>query len=356
MIEAEYEALMKPLDELGSGVQRLLVWLCEKHRLVFQSVDYRVKDLPSLRVKLSEQGAEPRLGEVHDLLGVRVVTYFPDAVDRVGDIVASTFIVDEANSTDKRKLLEPDRFGYLSLHYVVSLDASQPQVLAAEAVAGRKFEIQIRSLVQHAWAEIEHDLGYKSPTAIPREIRRRFSRLAGLLEVADDEFCCLRDDIGKRRSKIGASVADGTAPVHGDSVAVLIDQDREIKLFDEDLWVRSGLRGHLKPSYAPSKLAEELLVLDVTNVGALRSAWEARRQLMPAFLEEWRRRDELFNEAPTTLSLFCLVFILIAERGAAEGEWLLERLDIAEAADRKRLAYVLEAVHLAVSASKPPST
>ena len=354
MIEAEYESLVKPLGQLGSGVQHQLVRLCTEHHVVFQSVGYRVKDLPSLRVKLSEQGTEPRLDEVHDLLGVRVVTYFPDAVDRVGEIVAGTFTVDEANSTDKRKLLEPDRFGYLSLHYVVNLRASQQQVRATEEVASRKFEIQIRSLVQHAWAEIEHDLGYKSRTAVPREIRRRFSRLAGLLEVADDEFSCLRDDVWKRRAEIGASVADGTAEVDADSVAVLIDQDREIKLFDEDLWLGFGRKGHLKPSYAPSKLAAELVEMDLTKVGALRSAWEARRQFMLAFVEEWRRRGELFNEAPTTLSLFCLVFILIAERGAAEGECLLQRLDIAEAADRKRLAYVLEAVHRAVSA-RPPS-
>ena len=57
-----------------------------------------------------------------------------------------------------------------------------------KAFEGLKCEIQIRSVLQHAWAEIEHDLGYKSELTIPKEVRRSFSRLAGLLELGDKEF------------------------------------------------------------------------------------------------------------------------------------------------------------------------
>jgi ppGpp synthetase/RelA/SpoT-type nucleotidyltranferase len=47
--------------------------------------------------------------------------------------------------------------------------------------------------LQHAWAEIEHDLGYKTALGVPRNVRRQFSRLAGLLEIADTEFASIRD-------------------------------------------------------------------------------------------------------------------------------------------------------------------
>jgi hypothetical protein len=62
-------------------------------------------------------------------------------------------------------------------------------------LCGIKFEIQMRSSLQHTWAEIEHDLGYKSMYEVPREVRREFSRIAGLLELADESFVRIRSKI-----------------------------------------------------------------------------------------------------------------------------------------------------------------
>ena len=58
---------------------------------------------------------------------------------------------------------------------------------------GAVVEIQVRTILQHAWAELEHDIQYTSSTAIPKEIRRRFMALAGVLEVADREFQAIQD-------------------------------------------------------------------------------------------------------------------------------------------------------------------
>jgi len=67
-----------------------------------------------------------------------------------------------------------------------------------------KCEIQVRTILQHAWAEIEHDLVYKSPADIPFRVRRRFASLAGLLEIADREFESLRqDEMAVRRASSG---------------------------------------------------------------------------------------------------------------------------------------------------------
>ena len=74
--------------------------------------------------------------------------------------------------------------------------------------AGIKCEIQIRTVLQHAWAEIEHDLGYKSEIDIPKDIRRSFSRLAGLLEVADKEFQEIRDFLETYREKVEAEISE----------------------------------------------------------------------------------------------------------------------------------------------------
>ena len=122
--------------------------------------------------------------EITDLASVRVITYYATDVDKVSEILESEFDVDKEHSIDKRTSLETDRFGYCSVHHVVSMSPSRLALRECYAYAGMKREIQIRTALQHAWAEIEHDIGYKSEITIPKEMRRSSSRIAGLLEIA----------------------------------------------------------------------------------------------------------------------------------------------------------------------------
>lgn len=67
----------------------------------------------------------------------------------------------------------------------------------------------MRTILQHAWAEIEHDIQYKAVSTLPAEIRRRFMTLAGLLEIADREFQALEDEDVRLREEARQSVAAG---------------------------------------------------------------------------------------------------------------------------------------------------
>lgn len=58
-----------------------------------------------------------------------------------------------------------------------------------------RFEIQLRTVLQHAWAEVEHGLGYKSYYEPPMDIKRKLNRLAGTLEILDEEFEAIRYEI-----------------------------------------------------------------------------------------------------------------------------------------------------------------
>lgn len=158
------------------------------------TVTSRVKSQESLRGKLARPGREySDLTEVTDVAGVRITTYFADDVDKVAEYIGRWFDVDADNSTDRRDTLDPDRFGYLSIHHIVGFGTNREAFPEYGQYGGMKAEIQTRSILQHAWAEIEHDLGYKTRERVPREIRRRFSALAGLLEIADREFRSLRE-------------------------------------------------------------------------------------------------------------------------------------------------------------------
>lgn len=162
----------------------------------------RVKGLEGLKQKLARPERTYReLDEITDLIGVRGVTYFEDQVDGVGRRIEQAFTVDLDLSVDKRT---PGQFGYRSLHYVCRV----PEELQVEGCP-KLFEIQVRTILQHAWAEIEHDLGYKSPVAIPEAIRRKLSRVAGLLEIADEEFVEIREYLERYRSDLAAQDSGG---------------------------------------------------------------------------------------------------------------------------------------------------
>lgn len=179
---SDYEALR---DAAVAHTTRLLLGA----GLKIHHITGRVKKPTSLSDKLRRKpGRYATLADVTDLVGVRVITYFESDVAAVSRLLETHHLVSWEHSIDKSKMHDPDRFGYMGVHYVVQATGNSPELAA---FAGAQFEVQIRSILQHAWAEIEHDLGYKNREAVPREVQRRFYRLAGLLEMADEEFMAI---------------------------------------------------------------------------------------------------------------------------------------------------------------------
>lgn len=185
---AEYESRLTEFETLQRAARAHVQRLLDEAGLNIHHVTSRVKKPASLADKLRRKpGRHQDLEDLTDLVGVRVITYFESDVNVVSKLVEGAYQVDWNNSVDKSKMRDPDRFGYMGVHYVVRPLEGTPEYQGL-SLAAFPLEIQIRSILQHAWAEIEHDLGYKNPDAVPREVRRRFYRLSGLLEMADEEF------------------------------------------------------------------------------------------------------------------------------------------------------------------------
>ncbi|MCM1500959.1 MAG: hypothetical protein NC124_21075 [Clostridium sp.] len=185
----QYQKRHTIYQNFAGEVEHQLKRILSEENISYNAITCRLKDEESLSGKIDRKGDKYScLEDLTDIAGVRVITYYSDDVDKVADIVEREFFVDRENSIDKREALEPDRFGYCSVHYVVGMSEERLKLREYQSFSGLKCEIQIRSVLQHAWAEIEHDLGYKNPVALPKKIRRNFSRLAGLLEIADKEF------------------------------------------------------------------------------------------------------------------------------------------------------------------------
>ncbi len=193
----------------------------KEHGMYVNAIEHRIKEESSLAGKLELKGNKYQsIADVTDILGVRIITFYTDDVDKVAAIVKGLFDVDWSESVDKRKLHQLTSFGYNSLHYICSLPKNLVDDPTMPELNELRFEIQMRTALQHVWSTIEHDIGYKGSVKLPDQYRRQFSRLSGMLELVDDEFSRLRTTMTDYRRRIQSLVASGKldeVPLDSDS-------------------------------------------------------------------------------------------------------------------------------------------
>lgn len=300
--------------ECRDKVEALLEDVMEKYEIRAHSITSRTKEKKSLEDKVAKgNGKYKRLEDITDLVGIRIITYFADDVDRVANAIKNEFYIDVENSIDKRELLDPDRFGYLSIHYVVGLNEEKRNDNYYKYIADCKVEIQIRSILQHTWAEIEHDLGYKSKHAVPREIRRSFSRLAGLLEIADDEFIKIRDNLKDYESQIYERILQSPEKV-------LIDK-ASLKSFVVNSEIISELNKEIE-KISSAIIVEKDKVLDddfellkylkFKTIDELNESLKIYKYDIIEFAKKWLSRKH-HNELNSGIAIFYMCFIIKAK-------------------------------------------
>lgn len=268
MIMEEYRDQKADFTELGNVVRSILTSELKKKNISPLAIEHRVKEENSLAGKLELKGEKyGSLADITDILGARVIVFFSDEIDEIAKIVESIFEIDWDNSVDKRAIIKPDAFGYLSLHYICSLpeDSEYPN-----NICGKKFEIQIRTTLQHTWAVINHDLGYKTNFGVPRKVTRDFSRIAGLLEIADEQFVKIRDDIEVYESDVRERIANDSADdlsIDNVSLNEYIKLNKNMMSF---LFELSALSGNAEISHISAEpYIEQLAFLGVKTLGDL---------------------------------------------------------------------------------------
>lgn len=314
-IVSEYERCAEAYKEMAIALRELISDLIEAEGIPIHSVTCRVKSRDSLVGKLQRDGSRyDDLSDITDVCGVRVITYFPDAVDAVARILEREFTIDKLNSIDKRSDMDPDRFGYLSVHHIVTIGVQRARLAEYRRFSGYKAEIQTRSLLQHTWAEIEHDLGYKSATDVPRSLRRGFARLAGLLELADEEFQRIRDGLKEYEHDVASRISDAPQTVELDkaSLAAFVTSSTLLAEVDAGIARINGAKlFDPNPDYLDGD-AEKLLSVGVTSIADLEKTLDQHRDTLQAFAEEFLAGDEhpAFDRG---ISLFYLWYILLVK-------------------------------------------
>ena len=221
MILDEYRDRLPVLNRLKEVALDILKRTLKENHMVVTAIEGRVKTEKSLAGKLELKGSKYRtVDDITDTVGVRIITFFSDEVDKIAALMERMFEIDWDNSVDKRKMLEIDRFGYMSLHYSCRIPKTlfeDPQQPLRNEI---RFELQMRTALQHVWANMQHDTGYKSEVEIPMEYQRSLNRLAGILELADEQFSRIRKEINDYRRNVQSLVASGNfdeVPLNGDT-------------------------------------------------------------------------------------------------------------------------------------------
>jgi putative GTP pyrophosphokinase len=204
----KYAELQPQLPEVTDAYVDLITQLLDDAGINYLSVTGRTKSVASFAAKAnravpgSPAHADPLVG-ITDQVGVRVITYVLADVAAVADLLSDQLVVlddrDMAQETASK-----GSFGYASRHVLVERKpgAGGSTLLPAS--------VQIRTVLQHAWAEFEHDIRYKGtiPEEFVPDLDRRFTLAAGLLELADREFSEIRD----RMQAATPTLSDGEDP------------------------------------------------------------------------------------------------------------------------------------------------
>lgn len=181
-----YAEVRELYDECAQAVRAVLKVALQVEHIEVNSVDARAKSVDSFGDKSERRGdydanspkyREP-VSEITDLAGVRVIVFLRDHLDEVSNLVEREFVVLD------REEVEQDS-GYRGLHLLVRFKPNRLVLPEYRRYKDRTAEIQIRTVLQHAWSEIEHGIAYKPPAPVPDAIRTQLRELAGALGTAD---------------------------------------------------------------------------------------------------------------------------------------------------------------------------
>jgi putative GTP pyrophosphokinase len=191
-IRLEYELKRSLYEGYAAALEVFLRQLCNSRNIEPQAIEARGKEPSSLLEKLRKYPNYKSLDNITDLTGARIVLYYRSDIQAARDLICDEFeVLDEVSHGAEAA----EAFGYQSLHLNVRLDDRRRDLVEWSQFSELQAEIQVRTVLAHAWAAISHKLDYKSSSEIPHQIRRKLFRVAALLETGDDLFGEFRTEV-----------------------------------------------------------------------------------------------------------------------------------------------------------------
>jgi ppGpp synthetase/RelA/SpoT-type nucleotidyltranferase len=274
-IKSEFERQQETYRALEREALFVLNRALARSNIKFHSIPTRVKDIKSFLDKVKRKESREPFKDVSDIVGLRVICLFLSDIPRVGQLIRDSFNV--VSEDDKIEGVEVDSFGYMSFHFVAEMrgEYKGPRY---EDLGGVPFEIQVRTILMDAWANVSHYLDYKTDVDVPKALRRDFYALSGLFYIADSHFELFFKS-SKDSSKEMRTLASKSTPE-------LVQQEANLDSFTAYLRTRYPDREHSDPK-AISEVLQELSNAGYTSLQQVDNVINRTEKAFEAYEEEY---------------------------------------------------------------------
>lgn len=188
----EYNNKLPNYDRARENISEALEEYLKENNISFVTIESRIKNFESFYEKISRKKYSNPFEENEDFCGIRIILYFQNDIEKVNKIIEDNFIIEE--SENKSTKLEDNEFGYRSNHLIIKVKDSWCVTPNYRGLENIKIELQIRTVLMHTWAAIEHKLGYKSNQELPKNLKRKLYLMSAQLENADMQFQEIKND------------------------------------------------------------------------------------------------------------------------------------------------------------------
>lgn len=328
---AEFDGKQNILSALCTRTGGLIEELLQHEHIRYQLLQSRVKGRNKLRTKYLDPTKDYKeLNDITDQAGFRIITYYEDEADAAAKVIEREFDIDRERSVDKRAT-EPSKFGYYALNYVCKYSGDRTTLSEYRRFADIWFEIQITSVLRHAWSEMEHPW-YDLRDAFPENIQRRFARMAALLEVAESEFLSLKTLQGNYVKSVDVLFQSQSPelPIDAVSVKSFIEQDPIVGEVDAivSAALGCGISEDLLADRVLESRSKAAKLAGLKTLQELRGALLKNREAIPEFITQWRAQ-KIFAAPPPgfemhkSVCIFHLALFLVSIIGEEQATRLM---------------------------------
>ena len=175
----EYRSKLSLYEQYCVAVCNLLESLLRKGDYKYQ-LSYRINNIDSLREKILRKANSRvkyrQLSDIEDILGIRVVFY--TEIDRKN--FKKRLSAELRGGVHYNEMYRTS--GYRSTHAIISFGNDRTNLPEYRKFKGLKCEVQLTLILNHAWAEVEHDILYKESSRVRHLDKRRYDILRQRME------------------------------------------------------------------------------------------------------------------------------------------------------------------------------